>query len=588
MKMLGQVLFGGGVCLTSAMTGLCQCGTGGGNSLPFNTPGEPAVYQIVITEIMADPNPPVGLPGAEYIELYNRGESAVSLEGCRLILGKTQRVLPAVLLDPKAYLIVCDASSEKDFIASGPTLAMENMPRVVNSGMTLTLKTLSGKVIFSVAYSDRWYHSAEKSGGGWSLEMTDPDNVCGRADNWHESSDVHGGTPGRQNSGYARNPDRQRPKPLRAILLADSSIMIRFSESMDSTSLNDAADYSADQGLLHPSRVDPVEPGYTAVNLGFGSRLIPGFTYHATVMNTLRDCAGNTIDNNAVVLFGLPQAADSLDVVINEILFDVPRDLSEFIELYNRSDKIVDLSGYSLVLCNPASDSMIRQTPLKDDPFLLFPDHFVAITRQSDHLANIHDHLETVIEEPRLFVLPDREGEISLTDGQNRVMDRFQYSYRMHSGFLSETEGISLERIRADQSANDISNWCSAASANGYSTPGYENSQGLSTNENEILTVAPVVFSPDGDGTDDVSVLWLDTGDPGYIGNIRIFDNRGKLVKTLASHTLFGTETMLTWDGSCNDLTPADIGIYLIYIELFNQKGIIKNFRKVVTLVRKI
>ena len=381
------------------------------------------------------------------------------------------------------------------------------------------------------------------------------------------------------------------PKLLRATLTADSSVWLHFSESMDSTTLDDPSTYSANHGLLHPVRIDPVEPGYTAVELGFNTRLSPGFTYNLTLMNTLKDCAGNLIENNACVSFGIPQAPDSLDVVINEILFDVPSALSEFVELYNRSEKLLDLSEFSLVLYDQCSDSMIRQTTLKSNPFLLFPGHYAAITRRSDHLPNRYDRLDlsNVVEQPQFFTLPDREGKIALTSSSKKIIDCFRYSYRMHSEFLSLTEGISLERIRPDQPTNDLDNWGSASSIAGYSTPGYENSQGFSIlQEKESVSIAPAVFTPDGDGTDDVAVLSLDPGGPGFAGNIRIFDIHGILVKTLASHVILGTETILTWDGMCNDQTPADIGIYLIYIELFNKGGIIKKIRKVVTLARKI
>ena len=37
-----------------------------------------------------------------------------------------------------------------------------------------------------------------------------------------------------------------------------------------------------------------------------------------------------------------------------------------------------------------------------------------------------------------------------------------------------------------------------------------------------------------------------------------------------------------------NDNKEAPIGIYLIYIEIFNQKGVVKKYRKVVTLARSL
>jgi len=276
--------------------------------------------------------------------------------------------------------------------------------------------------------------------------------------------------------------------------------------------------------------------------------------------------------------------------VINEILFDASDGESEFIELYNRSAKTIDLSEFTLALCDPISDSIIRQTTLKSYAFLLFPHDYVVLTRNADHLSNPAKRLDLshVVEQPALFTLPDKDGEIALLDPHNLIIDRFRYSWRMHSAFLSKTEGISLERLEADRSTNDINNWCSASSLSGYATPGYENSQLLMANQEKEIQVIPAVFSPDGDGIDDVAVLTLDPGKPGFMANIRIFDRHGMMIKTLASNAWLGTETILTWDGHRNDQTEADIGIYLIYIELFNQHGEILKYRKVVTLARKL
>lgn len=553
--------------------------------------GEPDMYQIIITEIMADPYPPAGLPDAEYIELYNRGESDISLSGCRLVLGNKQKSMSAVIIESHACLIVCDAEDEHLFSLQGKTLPIEKMPPIVNSGMVITIKSASGKIIHSVEFTDHWFRSAEKAEGGWSLEMIDLNNFCGRADNWRESTDPCGGTPGSPNSVSAINSDKLKPKLLRATLNADSSVMLHFSESMDSTSMTGLSQYSASHSLLQPVRIDPAGPLYRSASLAFGNHLFPYITYSVTVMHTLQDCVGNKLDFNASTDFALPQTADSFDVILNEILFDAPDGISEFIELYNRSNKVIDLAQFSIALLDMENDSITRQIPLKTNSFLLFPGHCVAITCDADHMTDFLNLLDysSIAEYTALFTLPDKEGEIVLLGNSSQTIDKFHYSSHMHSEFLSETEGISLERISVDEPTNEANNWYSAASTAGFATPGYENSQAsVPATESDNITLAPVVFSPDGDGTDDAAVLSLISGDAGFIANICIYDAQGTKIKTLASGALLGTETVMVWDGSRNDNTLADMGIYVIYIELFNQKGTVKKYRKVITLARKL
>lgn len=593
MKTLGAIFLI--PCLTFTSPDIGQNSVNNRDNIPAY-PEEAGVYSLVISEIMADPHPVVALPDAEYIEIHNRGPSPVSLAGYRLLFGDKLRILTPRrdgdgLLEPGGYAIVCDEHNQPVFEAKGLTMGVMNMPAIVNTGAALTLMSPTGKVIHSVAFTDKWYRSAGKADGGWSLEMIDPGNPCGHSANWRESADPAGGTPGQLNSVNAKNPDNQKPELLRASLSADSSVILYFSEDMDSVSLADPLNYYASQGLLHPKKANPAGPAYASVSLLFEGSLNSSLTYAVTVPDRLCDCAGNTLQKNASADFAIPQPADSFDIVINELLFDVPPGMSEFIELFNRSDRVIDLDGYSISSCNVDSDSVLRMTSLRGTPFLLFPDQYVVFTRQSDLLPGLKNRadLSAVVELPSLFAFPDKGGKIAIHDNKGQVMDMLHYSPLMQSVFMKENEGVSLERICADLPTNDPDNWYSAAFTKGYSTPGYQNSQEVSAStENETITVSPEVFSPDGDGTDDNAYVTIIPGSAGFMGSVAIYDLKGRLINTMCSNELLGTETILNWDGKSKDNQEAPMGIYLIYIEIFNQKGVVKNYRKVVALARRL
>lgn len=76
--------------------------------------------------------------------------------------------------------------------------------------MSFTLKTTF--TIDSVNYNSALYQDDDKANGGWSLELIDPNNVCGDANNWTASVDSKGGTPGKRNSVVASKPDVEGPK----------------------------------------------------------------------------------------------------------------------------------------------------------------------------------------------------------------------------------------------------------------------------------------------------------------------------------------------------------------------------------------
>jgi len=75
--------------------------------------------------------------------------------------------------------------------------------------------------------------------------------------------------------------------------------------------------------------------------------------------------------------------------------------------------------------------------------------------------------------------------------------------------------------------------------------------------------------------------------EPGWMGTIGVYTLAGQKIRTLTSNTLLGTNEYLTWDGRDNAGNISEIGLYLLYGELFHSSGEVKNFKKVVPVVRK-
>ncbi|RYY53523.1 MAG: hypothetical protein EOO05_21020, partial [Chitinophagaceae bacterium] len=166
-------------------------------------------YDIVIDELMADPTPLVGLPDAEWIELKNTTGFDINLLGWRLGKSTGQSgPMPAYVLKPDSFVVVCTGSAVAALAPFGPTIAVTSFPSLNNTGDLIYLRSPQGFIIHAVNYTDAWYQNELKKDGGWTLEMIDTRNPCSGMSNWKASIDAKGGTPAKKEF---RRCDKCRP-----------------------------------------------------------------------------------------------------------------------------------------------------------------------------------------------------------------------------------------------------------------------------------------------------------------------------------------------------------------------------------------
>jgi hypothetical protein len=94
------------------------------------------------------------------------------------------------------------------------------------------LKKTDGTIINEINYSDDWYDDENYDDGAWSLEIIDPLNFCGENDNWTVSIDPSGGTPGKENSVNASNPDNTAPELIAVKIIASNYLLLEFDENI--------------------------------------------------------------------------------------------------------------------------------------------------------------------------------------------------------------------------------------------------------------------------------------------------------------------------------------------------------------------
>lgn len=540
-------------------------------------------YDILINEIMADPTPTIGLPAVEFIELYNRSNKVLDLAGFGFSSGSTPQVFPSYQMLPNSYLIVCDDSNVGLFAAFGNVVALTTFPALTNDSDDLTLTDASGNIIHQVSYQLFWYGDTQKQNGGWTLEQISPLAPCRGSSNWRASENLLGGTPGQPNSVLDLTPDVTAPALLSvfASAAAPTVVQLVFDERLDPVSGLDPANYAITGGLSVTS-VSFVLPFSLAVVLQLDGDLLPSIQYDVTVQN-VADCSGNALASSASLSFILPEKMAPNDLIINEILFNPFTGGVDFVEVYNRSAKVLNLAD--LIIGNIEVGVDTTTADVVNDR-LLSPGEYAAFTENTnDILSRYTVQNPSALIENDLPSFNDDAGNVTLfvvDQGAAVIVDAFNYTADYHNALLDDQNGVSLERLHPEGTTQDAANWQSASEAAGWATPTYRNSQYF---ENQavgdgIFEISEPTFSPDGDGFRDFLVINYKVDKAGYLAKVRFFDSEGRLVKSLSNNELLGTEGFLRWDGDTDDGKKARIGIYIVALELFNPDGSTKKYKK--------
>ena len=542
------------------------------DSINFGIGISPLPFEIIITELFPDPDPSIGLPLFEYLELYNNSTKAIDLSGLKISDPSTTSGFLIGKLFPNEYVIVCGTSAVSQFTPYGNVIGVSSFPSLNSSDDEIKLINSTGEVIHQVNYVDTWYQDDAKKDGGWSLEMIDPNNPCGEENNWRASTKWFGGTPGTQNSIFGSNTDNAAPVLLGVYALNDSTVQLVFNEI---TYLGTAI---INNGIVIGSVQQQTSKIYV---LNLSNKLTVQTSYTVSISG-VSDCVGNTANLSAS--FSLPEQGLAGDIVINEVLFNPFTGGSDFVEIYNNSDKYINLQNWELA--NFDNDSISNQKTITTDPYVLLPKQFLVLTKDAANIKQeyINAKEDRIFQMETLPTYNNSDGHVYLVNNQNQTVDNFEYNEDMHFALLNDFKGVSLERIDYNRLSSDRTNWHSAAEDVGFATPGYENSQFHGVEITDGITISPETFSPDNDGIDDVVNISYQFSEAGYVANIVIYDSKGRLIKNLLLNELLGAKGTFSWDGINENNEKAAIGIYIIYVEAFKLNGDTKKFKKTCVL----
>ena len=520
-------------------------------------------------------------PRPAYVELYNRSEKTLNLKNWSLN-GHVFLSEADVVLLPGDYVVLTRGLSVfYPVFGPGPYMEAEAFPDLpLTTGSNLVLRTDSGLTADSL-----YYTASEWGGDGVSVEKTDPDTAGEDPSKWSEPTGGRLGTPGVLNSVYEK--DLAPPVPVIAAYLEEETAEIRFDEHIL---------FDVDSVPKPGVEIDgtAVPPENLALISGRRLRIHdPALQPETSRMITLRhisDVAGNTSDSPVIPL---AHPAGPGDLAIHELMiqpvtdpFDGLPDQTEYIELKNRRDYALQMRGLEIRDLPDELGDERRISPTEDDDrwvpargyFVLYPDaellpfseSLFARAFQLDAYLEIH----TAPVERSTLGLSATEQTVRLFGPGDLRMDSLRYDSNWHNPNVTDPKGRSLERMDAFADGTASWNWGTSGGLLG-GTPGQMNSLAPSAPEQTDVhgvTVFPRVFSPDGDGFDDLLAIAYQLPETDYILSVQVFDERGRLVRRIADDYVAGRTGTLYWNGFDDSGIKSRAGLYIIFTEAYSRE----------------
>jgi len=543
---------------------------------------------ILISEVLYDPEPVIGLPGYEYLEIYNRSDFTIGIEGWVISTGTKHFILPGYNLPARTYLLLCYKGSGDLYSKAVRSIAgLSSRTMFLNEGSIIYLYDRQTNLIDWMEYTPALHKNEYYGSGGWSLERIDLSRNCHSHDNWTSSIDKLGGTPGKENSVKRNMPD-QNPPEITSVYLPDpTSILIEFNETMNFSAEAWKENWRIPGRSVAPDSVFINSPFNDELRLVYGDGFEIGKDYFLDAGPGIEDCSGNPIVPGSRYRFAIPVMPEKSEILISEVLFNPLPFCPDFVEIYNPGPKTFDLSDIALANRDAQTNEISSAFRVMQSHHLFSPKDYIVFTEDAESLGACYTVYSPacIIEVKDMPAMGDNEGSLLVLDKYLELIDELNYNKNMHHAALPSGEGVSLERISFMSPSWSSTNWHSASSNDGYGTPGRENSQHEETDlPAEGIELEPEIFTPDMDGVNDKLFIKYHFKSHGLTVRILILDPRGRLIKDITGKQLLGTEGFFIWDGTDRYGEMARTGIYLVYTEVSGGKEGVRKFKNTCVL----
>lgn len=540
--------------------------------------------EVVFNEVMFKLGKEMTLPAQKYVELYNLRDEDLLLDS--IVLKDRGKVKGYIndTIRANGYLIVGGTGIAE--LAGYGRVSRVTGFSLLNDSAGLSMTRRSGELLDSIRYDLSWIRDKQKKNGGYSLEKIIPEKPSPDLTNWYESVATEGGTPGRQNSVYRNCPDKTAPYLL-SCKPGKGTVVLLFSEPVYEPTAMNRQNYRLSDGYDFPDRIVRKENQVTL----FYNREFRGDWDYTLQVTGVADYSGHRLRDTAVLFFVAPEV-ESEDVIFSELMYDAVTTKAKYIELYNRSGKRIDLSGLRLAKWDDRHQiSSLRA--IVDTCLIFKPGTLVWICADPAAVMESYKY-----HNPDNYVIPgsmltfdQKGGTLFVVTGDTTVIDQLEYGNFLHSLSVKVTKGVSVERIDYESGMNVPVAWTSANgdAGSGYGSPGMPNRGvrgGTMRSAGRVFERIPEVFTPDGDGLEDVVEMIVTDEGKDFTLKLLICDASGRLVKSIADGVPVSSQSVFTWDGTGADQSLVPAGVYAIICRIVYADGRSRTFKEACVVSR--
>lgn len=247
-------------------------------------------------------------------------------------------------------------------------------------------------------------------------------------------------------------------------LINDSALQLHYNEALESSAVNDLANFELNNNF--PTIINTkLSNDLKNIVITFDHSFVITNSYVLRVKN-MQDINHNTANDTSISFLFYKPFAD--DIVINEIIPDpspsngLPE--AEFIELFNRSNYPIDISGWKI---NDLSTSATIPN------FTIQPKAYVIICSPANE--NLFKPYGTTLAVTFLPGLNNDGDLVQLTTANNTLINQIKYDIGWYRSTSKKEGGWSLELINPYTLCKGADNWQASENTTG-GTPGQVNS----------------------------------------------------------------------------------------------------------------